>query len=196
MSENVKETRPKAKGPKTNPPKEFSKTRLLQTLGLLTKRFNYETGEFEDSLLLSFVFYLTVLSKPLFALKPLISWFFPQTDIIQLHIGSIYNYLPEQPKLLMAIATVIAGFWALGFHVVFNFLNTRRDYRLFKFWMKLTHELPAKSDSDYQVAGLSPEENKLFWSKERSVNRIWYRGMNCYIALTSFTYSSQLFFVK
>lgn len=104
MSKNAIETQP-AKEP--NSPEKFSKLTFLQYQGLLSKKFNYETMEFESSLLLRFVFCLTVISKALFGFKPLISWFFPQRDPIQLCIGSIYNYLPPAPKLFMAVAVRI-----------------------------------------------------------------------------------------
>ena len=56
--------------------------------------------------------------------------------------------------------------------------------------------MPAKDEMDYKIAGLSKEENKKFWLKEKRVNRIWYLVVTGYICLTGVTYSSNLFFVK
>ena len=67
----------------------------------------------------------------------------------------MYNYLPDQPKLALSMASGMAGLWALCFHFVFNYLNAKNDYRLMRFWMKLTLELPIRSDKDYKVMGLS-----------------------------------------
>lgn len=104
MSENVVENVVPEREPNPNSPEKFSKVRLLQLQGLLTKKFNYQTNEFEDSSLLNVVFYLTLVSKALFGFKPLVSCFFPQTAIQQLYIGSIYNYLPDLPKFILGIA--------------------------------------------------------------------------------------------
>ena len=91
---------------------------------------------------------------------------------------------------------ICGAVWAPFFHLSFNYLNAKNDYRLFKFWMKLTLELPVKSDSDYQVAGLSQEENKRFWSTENRINNVWYRAINWYIAFISIVYNAQLFLVR
>lgn len=60
----------------------------------------------------------------------------------------------------------MASIWSICFHFTFNYLNTRNRYRLFKFWMKLTLELPVKSESDYRVAGLFRKANKKFWESD------------------------------
>lgn len=87
-------------------------------------------------------------------------------------------------------------FWGPSYHLVFNHINARNDFRLLRFWMQLTLELPVKSDKDYQVAGLTQEENKKFWLTESRINHVWYRAMNWYVAIISVVYSSQLFFVR
>lgn len=110
--------------------------------------------------------------------------------------GNMYNNFPYQAKLFMGISSIISGLWSLSFHFVFNGLNAKNDYRLLKFWMKLTMELPVKSDEDYRVAGLSQDENKSFWLKEKHVNQVWNVFMNIYIACIGLTLSSQLFLVK
>ena len=57
MSEPLEEIQ-QAKEPSSL--RKFSKVRLLQTLGLLNKKFNYETLEFESSWRFSFMFFLTL----------------------------------------------------------------------------------------------------------------------------------------
>ena len=181
-----------------DPVKDFSKIRLLQTLGLLSRKFNYVTLEFETSGSFRLIIYTVVslVSKPLFTIKMFISNFFPKTHIAQLYIGSIWNWLPKDPNFYLGIASAIAAIWSLFFHFVFNHLNSKNDYRLYKVWMKLTLELPVSSDRDYRVAGLSVEENKKFWLMENRVNHIWSQVINYYTAFVSLIFSSQLFFVK
>ena len=62
--------------------------------------------------------------------------------------------------------------------------------------MKLTFELPAKSEEDYEVAGLSREENKKFWLEENYVNYVWFRVFNFYVMVIGIIYCFQLFLVK
>lgn len=176
--------------------KQFSKGKLFGILGLLNRKLNAETMKFERSWLLLLYFNLSWISKFLFAFKAFIANFFPETNKIQLIIGSVNNYMSAEPEYFLGIAAVIAGAWSLSFHYVFNYLNARGDYRLFKFWMKLTQELPAKSDQDYRVAGLSKRENQTFWAKENHVNYVWYRVVNWYTFFMSSTFCIQLFFVK
>ena len=216
MNKNEKKHQSK---PNVNLPKKFSKVRLLQILGLLSRKFNPETFEFENSWSLRLIFYASLFLKPAFAFKSLTSYVFPKNDMIQLFIGNVYNYLPGQPKfflgsyisqqgtfssrtksirtsLFSGVGAAIAGLWSLSFHFVFNHLNSKNDYRLYKVWMKLTLELPVSSDRDYRVAGLSVEENKKFWLMENRVNHIWSQVINYYTAFVSLIFSSQLFFVK
>lgn len=63
-------------------------------------------------------------------------------------------------------------------------------------WAKMTDEIPAKSDRDYQVVGLSRTENKKFWSKEKKENALWYRSMNYTLWLTACIVNLQYTFVK
>lgn len=91
---------------------------------------------------------------------------------------------------------LVSALWALYFHFVFRHLNAKEDYRLFKFWMKLTLELPVKSERDYRVAGMSKEENKQFWLRENHINTICYRVVNWYTFILCLMFSFQLFLVK
>ena len=77
----------------------------------------------------------------------------------------------------------------------FSWLNAKHDYRLFKFWAKLTYEMPAKSDADYAVAGLSRKANKAFWMAEKRFNQIYFRVLNFALGVAYCVYSSQLLFV-
>ena len=99
-------------------------------------------------------------------------------------------------KSILIIQGVMSGIWNLFYHFVFNYLNAKNDYRLFRFWMKLTLELPVKSDGDYRVTGLPTEENKKFWLTENHVNYVWFRVTNYYCIALSLIFSSQLFFVR
>ena len=104
--------------------------------------------------------------------------------------------LLNYPFLSLVIQAIIGSCWSLSFSIAFSYLNARKNYLLFKLWVKLTHELPENSENDFKVAGLSQEENKKFWLMENNLNQIWYRLLSWYIVLIGFTYSSQLFFVK
>lgn len=91
------------------PPEKFSKTRLFQILGLLDRKFNYKTLEFERSLPLRLWCVISLISKPLFTFKPFLAYFFPKTHWIQLYIGSIFNYVPSEPEYFLGIAGIISG---------------------------------------------------------------------------------------
>ena len=49
--------------------------------------------------------------------------------------------------------------------------------------MKLTQEIPAKSDRDYKVAGLSRAENKRFWLTEDLVFYYFHRVLGVFLVL-------------
>ena len=83
-------------------PKKFSKLKLLQNIGLLCREYNAITEEFEPSWTLRLVAFLCLLSKCLLAFKLVGSYFFPRSHIIQLYLGSLFNYLPDQAKFMMA----------------------------------------------------------------------------------------------
>lgn len=79
----IKET----EGDSENSPKKFSKLKLLQVLGLLSRKYNYESNEFERSWFLRLVSLVTLLSKLLYLCPFLISCFYEKTDVAQLYIG-------------------------------------------------------------------------------------------------------------
>ena len=103
MAENAEETAIK---PNMNPIKKFSKVRLLQIVGLLSRKFNYETLEFERSLLYRFAFYCALLSK-IWTIKFVISCYFPRNHIAQLYLGSFFNFLPHKSRFFIGCAVSI-----------------------------------------------------------------------------------------
>ena len=210
-----------AKNQIPNPPKKFSKVRLMQILGLLNKELNNATLRFEPSLLFSGIFYSSLLLTPLYCVKLFISNFFPKNHRAQLIIGSNFNYLAEKPRIFFGVVAsivqctlfrcknheirvtlfvhsqgIITGLWSLFFHFVFNYLNARNDHWLFRFWIILTFEVPVKNDKFYKVAGLSKKEGKNFWAKENRINYVWFRVLNWYTGIIAALYSTQLFFVR
>ena len=62
--------------------------------------------------------------------------------------------------------------------------------------MRLTQEIPAESDPNYKLVGLSKEENDKFWQTERWFNQIFYRSANCALAFFSIIISGLLFAVR
>lgn len=63
-------------------------------------------------------------------------------------------------------------------------------------WMKITYEIPAKSDRDYRVIGLSRAQNKKFWTEEKRTNARWYRSMNYVLGLAYCIFNVQYTFVS
>lgn len=111
-------------------------------------------------------------------------------------LGNVYNYVrPDTAKDFLSTAAVVALYWMIQLHYTFNHQNARKDY-LFRWWMHITYEVPAKSESDYQVAGLSKEANKRFWLDEDRFNAIWYRVLNYSLVIFSCVINVQHFFVR
>ena len=96
----------------------------------------------------------------------------------------------------MGLHGVIVSSWAISVHLIFNHLNTRNDYHLIRAWMKISYELPAATDRDYQVVGLSREKNKNFWLAEDAFNARYNRIMNVSLLVSCVVFSMQLFFVR
>lgn len=97
----------------------------------------------------------------------------------------------------MGAVGILVSLWMLALHFVFNKLNTRKNYHLFKKWMKLTYEMPVNSDDDYEVVGLPREENRRFWEAEDRFN-YRYLGLvatGCLVVI-AFVFDAQLFFVS
>ena len=60
----------------------------------------------------------------------------------------------------------------------------------------MTYEIPARSEKDWSVVGLSRKENKRFWQIENKVNHYWYRGINFTLLVGCFIFSVQFFMVS
>ena len=71
--------------------KQFSKVNFLQANGLMQRRYNFETGQFEFSSLLLLNSYITLIVKITLPLKLLVSLFWERQDIAQLYIGNVYK---------------------------------------------------------------------------------------------------------
>lgn len=67
--------------------KQFSKLKFLGLLGLVDRRFNFETGRFEKSASALFNCYLALFLRITFALRLCFSSFYDREDPIQLIIG-------------------------------------------------------------------------------------------------------------
>lgn len=67
---------------------EFSKVKLFNWVGLLSKRYNFQTNQFENHWGFRLNMLMALLLKLWFAMKFYLSSKFPQTNIIQLYIGS------------------------------------------------------------------------------------------------------------
>lgn len=78
--------------------------------------------------------------------------------------------------------------WLLTVHIAFNYLNKRED---FLFWMKVTYEIPAKSDNDYRTVGLTRQENKQYWLKEDRINFYWFKLINYSLIFSCFVSESR-----
>lgn len=73
--------------------KKFNKIKFFESVGLLDQRLNQETLKFESSLYLRLKSYLILFYQLSFTLKFIVSPFFEKQDIVQLWIGSPFNYL-------------------------------------------------------------------------------------------------------
>ena len=84
--------------------------------------------------------------------------------------------------------------WELSLFLNYNYLNNNKQNLILK-WMKITYEIPAKNDEDYNVIGLSKDENKQFWLKEDELNHRYNRLFNIYVVATCLIFNNQLLFI-
>ena len=175
--------------------KKFDKLKYLEYLGLIERRFNYTTERFESSWRLRLKYYAILLLKVTFCLKIFASRFFEQTDPVQLLIGSPYTYFGEGIRRFITLAAFIVLSWVICLNVIFNHLNTRRDYHLYRRWMRLTLEIPAKKEDDYKTVGLSTEMNKKFWKAVEVFNYNWNLAVNALIFGFSLSVAVLLFLI-
>ena len=175
-------------------PKKFNKLKLLEIIGLIDSRYNYNSGRFESSWRLRLKYYAIFLVKATFCVKICMSNFFERTDAVQLFIGSPYNFFSVDIKRFISLAAFIVLFWVICLNVIFNHLNTRQDYHLYRRWMRLTLELPVKpKDCDYKAFGFSKAKNKQFWAAEDEFNYKWNSAMNGLLFVFSFVVAILLF---
>lgn len=90
------------------------------------------------------------------------------------------------------ILQAVASSWLFWIHIIFNHVNTRNDYHLFRVWMKMSNE--TKREEDDRVIGLSRRENKKFWLAEDRFNHIYYRIVNFSLFFSYFIFGCQHFF--
>lgn len=70
--------------------------------------------------------------------------------------------------------------WYSSLFFTFNFLTEWRQHLLLR-WSKITYEVAAKSEADFEVFGLSAEENKQFWLKEAKFNQHYQSGATIFL---------------
>lgn len=174
---------------------EFTKVRLFYFVGLLRAKYNFKSNTFESSIFLYLNSWLALLAKLWFTLKFFVSSKFVKHSIVQLYIGSLFNYLSYDQKYFMGFIGLAGASWGLALHLTFNHLNAKNDFRRFKFWMKISHELPVKSEQDYEVFGWTKEKNKRFWQAEKRLNSLWIKVSSYFILLSCVVFSGQLFLV-
>ena len=72
--------------------KQFSKVNFFQANGLIQRRYNFETDQFDFSSFLLLYSYITFFVKLTCPLKLLISLFWERENLAQLYIGNVYKY--------------------------------------------------------------------------------------------------------
>ena len=60
--------------------------------------------------------------------------------------------------------------------------------------MRLSYEIPVKSERNYRAVGLSTEENKRFWLVEDRFNQIYHHFLLFTIFIYCLAYNAPLFF--
>ena len=81
--------------------------------------------------------------------------------------------------------------WLTALQIVFNWLNARQDYALYRKWAKLSGEMPGKQNS--RVPGISRAENEKFWQSEDQFTYRCSRAIYFSLFGFSFVYSAMLF---
>ena len=81
--------------------KKLNRVNFLQMLGLLDMRFSFEHQTFETSIFVKVRAFLILLANATMSLKLFISTLFPRKHLVQLFIGSPYNYLPDVARTTM-----------------------------------------------------------------------------------------------
>lgn len=99
-------------------------------------------------------------------------------------------------QFIIGLYGAILASWLLCVHLCFTRVNARDNYYLYKLWMRISFEIPAKSERDYKVVGLSRKENKRFWAAEDEFNARFSKVTNVVLFVSCFVFPIQLFFVK
>lgn len=79
-------------------------------------------------------------------------------------------------------------------HWTFNYSN--RVHRLLLQWWQISGEIPPRrAVRNYEVVGISREENHKFWLAEKRLNYIWLRATICGNLLSTLIFSVQFFLI-
>lgn len=127
-SKHIPKKRPK-KVENAKKMKKFDKIQFFEFIGLLDKRLDKESLQFKSSLYLRLKSYLILFYQLSFILKFFVSTFFEREDIIQLWIGSPWNYLDPVPKFVMGL---VVSVWTISLEWF--------DYNLIKFYQMIVRK--------------------------------------------------------
>lgn len=84
--------------------------------------------------------------------------------------------------------------WLIAMHIIFDHLNAKNDFELYKLWMKLTFEMPRQNERYWRLAGVSRTENRTFWLTQNRFNYYFHRVL--YASLIAFSFLYNLMFLK
>ena len=199
--------------------KKLNKINFLQLLALVNRRFSYESQTFERSIYVMMRSQLILLLNTTMPLKFFVSILFPRRDLVQLFIGNPYNYLPDVPRATMGRSPsahrpadrrrrrinqlnncfLSAGFiglicipWQISHHFIFCHRNAKNDYYRFRYWLRMTGEIPGAHN--YRAIGVSESERKQFWRAQDRFNFYYYRVVN-YFFLVGFSLVNLQYFL-
>lgn len=86
--------------------------------------------------------------------------------------------------------------WLIAIHIIFIHLNARKNYQLYRSWMKLTFEKRIDSEHGWRVAGLSRTENRKFWLTENRFNFYFYWVLYISLFIFSFFFNAMFFVIR
>ena len=133
--------------------KKFSKVRLLQSIGFLDRKLNSETLRLERSLPLALYCYLCLALKLTHSTRLTLSVFWRREEPAQLFIGSIFNYLEDEPRFWMAL--VVSG-WRFSSVAISNLFESPRDSCAFRGRLRrssLSFISMRKTNIDHTIGG-------------------------------------------
>ena len=104
--------------------KQFSKfdnVKFMQQIGLLSSKFNRETGEFETCWSLRIRTYLSLFCLRLtFPLRLSVSYLYPRDSEIQFYLGNLYNCLPDRGRYFIAYVVSVIFWLSSGYLLAQN----------------------------------------------------------------------------